>query len=55
MKGKMLNGVKKPIENQMASLLKNINDRIAKEIEKNETRERNVDLPIIPRSEQTKE
>lgn len=31
----MLSGVKKPIENQMAHLLKNIKDRIAKEIEKN--------------------
>lgn len=35
----MLNGVKKPIENQMANLLKNINDRIVKEMEKREKNE----------------
>ena len=28
MKGKMLTGIKKPLENQMASLLQGINERI---------------------------
>jgi hypothetical protein len=34
MKGKMLNGVKKPLESQMVSLLLGINERIKKEMEK---------------------
>jgi hypothetical protein len=55
MKGKMLNGVKKPIENQMANLLKNINDRIVKEIEKKEKNEEMIELPILPRPEQARE
>ena len=32
MKGKMVSGQKKPIENQMASILESINERIKREL-----------------------
>ena len=60
MKGRMLNGVKKPLESQMASLLQGINDRINKEIEKNDKIEKKekkqkstkvFDLPMLSKGE----